>query len=309
MYPFKKILICLDGSSMDKTLIDFANFIGQSSSQVEEVIFMNVIKSLRMPDEILKEFPDIAEKAVSERSQNLTNTVERNLDASLKNKVKFVVKEGKIATSILKTCQKNSIDLIIAGRRDNPTSTSGALAQRLARRADCSLMIIPEGTKPEINKILVPIDFSEHSVLALEEAVMIAELYGYRPEIICQNVFTVPTGYHYTGKSYDEFAGIMEENAKKDYANFITRIDTKEANIKEVYSLDDNEDPVEDIYQKAKEIKADVIIIGAKGRSSATAFFIGSMAERLIQVDGEFPLLVVRPKGKNAGFLDFIREL
>lgn len=308
MYPFKKIIVCLDGSSMDATLVHFTNFICRSQ-EVDEVIFMNVIKSLRIPDEVLKEFPDFEEKAIAERETGLREIVANHIDEPLKIKVKYVVKEGKIAGRILKTSQKNNTDLIIIGRREQPNSTSGALAQRLARRADCSLLIVPEGMQPKAEKILVPIDFSEHSTLALEEALMISENLNHQCRIICQNVYTVPTGYHYTGKTFEEFASIMEKHAKKDYKEFIKEIDTDKAKIETIYTLDENEDPVGDIYDKAREIKADVIIIGAKGRSSTTAFFIGSMSERLIQLDSDFPLLVVRPKGRNAGFLDFIKEL
>jgi nucleotide-binding universal stress UspA family protein len=308
MYPFKKVLICLDNTNLDSTLVAFANFIAESSD-VEEITLMNIVKSLRMPDEILAEFPDIADKAIDERENSIRQKVEPLLSDTLQAKVKFVVKEGKIAAKILKHCDKHSVDLIIIGRRENPTNLSGALAQRLARRAHCSLLIIPEGCQPEVKKILVPVDFSEHSILAVEEAILIAKNYDFSPEIICQNVYTVPTGYHYTGKTYEEFAQIMERNAREEYQKFISDIATEQANIQDVYSLDENEDPVEDIYLKAKEVDASVIVIGAKGRSSATAFFIGTIAERLVQMDSEFPLLVVRPKGRNAGFLDFIKEL
>jgi nucleotide-binding universal stress UspA family protein len=52
-----------------------------------------------------------------------------------------------------------------------------------------------------------------------------------------------------------------------------------------------------------------MIIIGAKGRTAATALFIGSLAERLIQINNKVPLLVTRPKGKNAGIIEYILEI
>ncbi|HSJ69116.1 MAG TPA: universal stress protein, partial [Anditalea sp.] len=98
-------------------------------------------------------------------------------------------------------------------------------------------------------------------------------------------------------------------HAEINYKKFIRKIDTKGFDITPIYTKDDDEDPVEDIIQKAIEIEADGIIIGAKGRTAATALFIGSMAERLIQLNDKFPLLVTRPKGKNAGLLDYILEI
>lgn len=138
---------------------------------------------------------------------------------------------------------------------------------------------------------------------------MIATRHGANVEIICQNVFTVPSGYHFTGKSYEEFTEIMKMHAEINYRKFIRKIDTKGIKITPIYTKDDDDDPVQEIVSKALEIEADAIIIGAKGRTAATALFIGSMAERLIQFNDSLPLLVTRPKGKNAGILDYILEI
>ena len=99
----------------------------------------------------------------------------------------------------------------------------------------------------------------------------------------------------------------MHEEIK--YDKVICKIDTKGNIMWAGYTEDVSDDPVEEIVAKAKEIGADGIIIGAKGRTAATALFIGSMAERLIQYNDSIPLLVTRPKGKNAGILDYILEI
>jgi nucleotide-binding universal stress UspA family protein len=159
-----------------------------------------------------------------------------------------------------------------------------------------------------LKRILVPSDFSDYSKDALEEAIMIANKYG-NTEIICQNVFAVPSGYHFTGKTYQEFTAIMLSQAEISYKKFIKKIDTQGVKITPIYTQDDDDDPVQKFVSKALETESDGIIIGAKGRTAATALFIGSMAERLIQSNDSLPLLVTRPKGKNAGILDYILEI
>ena len=197
--------------------------------------------------------------------------------------------------------------MIIVGRKIHLPGT-GVVSLRLARRASCSLLIVPENSQPKVQKILVPSDFSDYSKDALEEAIMIAEKHG-NVEIVCQNVFSIPSGYHFTGKSYEEFTQIMQMHAEIAYKKFIRKINTKGIKITPVYTKDEDDDPVQEIVNKALEINADGIIIGAKGRTAATALFIGSMAERLIQFNDSLPLLVTRPKGKNAGILDYILEI
>jgi nucleotide-binding universal stress UspA family protein len=245
---------------------------------------------------------------VEERKTQMKNLVDLHFKASKDTEISYVVKEGQLSKKILKLAVEKSADMIIVGKKVELPGT-GVISQRLARRASCSLLIIPENAKPKIDRVLVPSDFSDYSRDAMEEAVMIVEKYGGKAEIICQNVFTVPSGYHFTGKSYEEFAAIMLMHAEINYKKFIRKIDTKKIKITPVYTQDEDDDPVEEILAKAKEVSADSIIIGAKGRTAATALFIGSMAERLIQLNDEFPLLVTRPKGKNAGILDYILEI
>jgi nucleotide-binding universal stress UspA family protein len=277
-------------------------------NETKKIYFANVIRNLQIPKEVLVEFPNLIENMVEERKRQMKEVVDRNFGKRDDIEFSYVVKEGQLSKKILKLAHEKSADMIIIGRKVTLPGT-GVISQRLARRASCSLLIIPEKAQPKMDKLLVPSDFSDYSKDALEEAVLIVEKYGGKAEIICQNVFTVPSGYHFTGKSYEEFTSIMLMHAEINFKKFIRNIDTKNIKITPIYTQDDDDDPVEEIIAKAKEISADGIIIGAKGRTAATALFIGSMAERLIQLNETFPLLVTRPKGKNAGILDYILEI
>jgi nucleotide-binding universal stress UspA family protein len=307
MYPIKKVIIGLDLSDLDKTMVEFADFLSNASA-VEDVYFVNVIKNLYVPKEVLKEFPDMMENAIKERKAEMENKFKQFTSGEHQANFHFSALTGKIADSILKFTKEKDIDLIVMGRREK-AALSGSLSQRLARRAACSLLIIPEGTSAKMDRILVPSDFSDHSKLAVEEAVNIARSNQNATEITIQNVYTVPTGYHYTGKTFEEFSEVMKNNAVKSYKKFISKLDTKDVSINSVYSQDTNEDVTTDMMDKAHEMNANAIIVGAKGRTATTAFFLGSIAERLIQLDNDIPLMIVRPKGKNAGFLEFLKEL
>lgn len=307
MYLIKKLIVCLDQTPLDKTLVEYAGFIARVN-QTKKIYFSNVIKNLSIPKEVLEEFPNLIENMINERKEAMEKVVKEHFPDIKGIAISYVVKEGNLSKKILKLAEEKSADMILVGRKVDLPGT-GVASQRLARRASCSLLIVPEGAKAKINKLLVPSDFSEYSKDALEEAIMIVEKHGGTAEIVCQNVFNVPSGYHFTGKSLEEFTEIMKMHAEINYKKFIKKIDTKGVKITSIYTQDDNDDPVQEIVSKALEIEADGIIIGAKGRTAATALFIGSMAERLIQYNDSLPLLVTRPKGKNAGILDYILEI
>lgn len=311
MYPIKRILVALDLSAMDEELIRFAAFVVQHTP-AERLYFVNVIRNFHIPESVLKEFPGLVDTAIGERKEKMRKVVEDNLqlEESLQKKLKisYVVKDGPPAKKLLQISQDSDIDLILAGRKVS-LEGSGVLVQRLARRAACSLLIIPESSESRVNKVLVPSDFSDNSKLALEAAINLGVRSTPNAQVIVQNVYNVPPGYHYSGKTFEEFSAIMEKHARKDYKKFIKDIDLKGQKVKDVYSLDENDNLMTDIYDKAIEIEADMIVMGAKGRTAATALFMGSIAERAIQMNSRFPLLIVRPKGQNAGFLDFIMDI
>lgn len=308
MEPFKEILVGLDTSEMDETLIKYASFMADNTS-CERVTFVNMIRNLHIPKEVKKEFPHLEENAIKERKEIITSSVETHFKPNKKVKIKYLVKKGQ-APWLLEEAHKSKTDLIIVGQKKTLES-AGVTTLRLARRADCNLLIIPEASKevkPKAERLLVPIDFSNFAKLALEQSIDFAIKIGSKPDIVCQNVYVVPAGYHYTGKSFEEFGEIMKKNAKENFNKFIKKIDSRGINIKDEYSLDTNDNLASDIYDLADKIDPDFIIIGAKGRTATAALFLGSLAEKMVNDKMRHPLLVVRFKGKRAGVLETLRE-
>lgn len=273
----------------------------------KEISFLNVIREINLPDSIMKEFPHIRHDAMSEREKEIQLKIDKYFEN--KNvKVNIVIKSGQPTKSILKFSATNDIDLIIMGRK-NARPGGGILTHRVARRAGCSLLIIPKDAKVRLKKILVPIDYSSHAKEAIKHTIQFATGDNEGMKIFAQKVYQVPTGYHTTGKSYTDFAKIMRENCEKEFKAFIHGIDPKGAVIEPIYTLDKHDDFIASIFKTARTKKVDAIVIGAKGLTSTTALFLGSKAEKLIAMDSKTPLVVIRPKGKQEGIIDYLRNI
>jgi len=312
MEPIKKILVGLDMTEMDNSLLEYTNFLVKST-EAEEIHFMNVIKEFHLPAQVLKDFPDLEKKALTERKQKLEQSVNEKFDPDHEVNIYIDnISSSSALKSFLKKIASADIDLVLLGRKSLEKG-SGVLIQRLARRATCHLLIVPENSvyrikgSNETKKLLVPTDFSMHSKNALERAIIIAAETAI--EIFCQYVYSVPSGYHYSGKSKEEFAQIMHENAEVDYEYFIQSIDTKGVKITPVFSENIDEDITSEIGKQAKSIDADGIVFSSKGRTATAALFLGSIAEKLIKNELDFPLLVVRTKGEHVGLLDIIKKM
>lgn len=302
----EKVMVLMDTSDADKTLLKFLEIIA-TTNETKEIHIFNSISEMKIPEGVLKDFPEIKDKSIEERRSEINALVKELLPKSLVEISTIHVKEGAPSKSVLKFVKKNNIDLILMGRHKNFVG-GGILSNRLARRAACSLFIVPEDAQASVDLLHVPCDFSDHSKIAMEEAIRVARKYD-GVKIVCQNVFTVPGGYHYSGKTYEEFAEVMKLNAERDYRKFMANIDHEGVNLEVVYSLDTNDNPVTDIIDFAHENNPSAIFIGVKGRTSTTALFIGSRAEQLIQYNNDIPMMVVRPKGQNAGIIDLLKEI
>ena len=282
MEPFEHILVGLDNSPLDDQLIDYTSFIVDHTS-AKRVEFVNIVRNLNVPIEVKKEFPELIDTALNERKESLKRKVEERFKPVKKIKKVINVRKGA-PEDLLTIADKNDIDLIIVGQKKTLES-SGVTTLRLARRANCNLLIIPENPEPltpKAEKLLVPIDFSQYSKLALEQTIDFAVKNDSKPEVICQNVYVVPAGYHYTGKSYEEFAEIMKKNAQSNFEKFIKKVGTRGIKVEDRYSLDQNDNLASDIYDLADDIDADFVIIGAKGRTATAALFLGSLAEKMV---------------------------
>jgi nucleotide-binding universal stress UspA family protein len=307
MYPLKRILVALDNSDADDALIEYASFAAQASD-AEMVYFVNIIKETKIPEGVLAEFPDLLNNAIKDRVKGMREKIEHHFDLSLGSDIKFEVKEGQPAKQNLRLADKYNIDSILVALKQASRS-SNVLVQRLARRAKCSLMIVPDIKYSSMRKLMVANDLSENSLIALEEAIAIAEQHKENAEIICHHVYSVPTGYHYTGKTYEEFAKVMRKNSQKEFEKFIQKVDTKGICITPLFTLDDNDNPVDDIYKAAIQENVDCILVGGKGKSAATSFFmIGNTTEKLVNSVSEVPLLLVRPKHEDEGIIDYLKK-
>lgn len=312
MNPIKNILVCLDITRTDEDLMTFAKFMLKNSPEAEKVYFINVLKHFHLPSEIKKDFPDLEGNLIESRTKKVKEIIDKEFEMESEIDKEIIVVTGSGLKTVLKAVDEKKIDLVVLGRKTDGSGT-GVLTQRMTRRCPVTMIIIPEGSSKKISKesnrrILVPIDFSDYSMLAIKRAVDIAKNYK-DTEIFCQHVYSVPTGYHYTGKSHDDFAKIMEQNARKRFRKFIEGCDCNGVKLSEIYTLDDNENIVEDMHNYAKEINATGIIFGSKGMTATTSFFLGSTAEKLIKIDTEFPLMVVRKAGDYKGFMHLIKKI
>lgn len=303
MYRYKRLMVCLNMCDGDKSTIEYAAMISRMA-QSESVRFVHVIGNPDIPEALLAEYPDLTETGDEHLRARMTEIVTAHFNGHPGAEVVYKIIEGSPLWELLRLAGQKDIDLILVGRKP-ADRIGGALAEKLARKVPCSVLIVPNGFEPRIEKILIPVDYSEHSAQAMDVATAFASSCGLS-DIACLYAYRVPIGYGKTGKTYEEFAEVMKTHAERDYRTFIRDCDLKGISVSSSFLLADR--PADGIRKVIEEQQSDLVVIGARGRSAVAAVLLGSVTERLIQTTN-VPLLAVKKKGSGMGFLEALLKL
>lgn len=143
----------------------------------------------------------------------------------------------------------------------------------------------------EVKKILCAVDLSEHSKDVAEYAVLMAK--GLGASVIV--VYTAPSlsqyvGFHVPPNTIENFVGEIVNGAEKSMESFIAEY-FQGVNAKGIVLIGY---AAEEILNRAKEEKADMIVMGTHGRKGIDRILFGSVAEKVVK-NATIPVLTIRP--------------
>ncbi|MCH7408031.1 universal stress protein [Belliella sp. DSM 111904] len=303
MTGFQKVLIGMDLSEMDAILLKKISGLVKPLG-IEKIYFVHVSKDLSIPESIKKKFPDLVAPVDEGIKSEINTTIkEANFDDAIDREI--LVIEGSPFESFIRQAKIKDVDLIIMGRKDELPG-SGSLAKNMAQKAPCSVLFITEsGEELAIDRILLPMDFSSHSVLCVKLAEKLSQQAGSK--LLGLHLFDIPIGYYKTGKSHAEFAEIMSKNVQKDFEHFIKKHELKPFVCEAI--LKENGNDGRHILKIAKEKKTNLILLGSRGRTNSAAILLGSTAEKLVHVNNEVPMLIYKKKGETMSFLAALSKI
>ncbi len=307
MNQYKRLMIGLDFTTMDETLIEYVAFISYYFKP-ETIYFVNVQEELEISPELKEKYPELDSPIDEHIEHEMKRKVEKHFPEYLSYEVHFEAVEGSPKKELLHRTHVKNIDLVIVGRKKQ-SHGSGIIPRQLARKIPCSILFVPDNVSFSLRKILVPVDFSPYSEMAADTATQIAKV-DNDVELIFQHVYKVPYGYYKTGKTEEEFATIMKQHAVDKCDEFVEKIGEKDITIHQIYTYDhERKSPAKKIHEAAGEQDVDMIIIGARGRNAATVILLGSVAEKLLDAEIETTIWIIKQKNQSFNFLDVIDAL
>jgi universal stress protein A len=147
-------------------------------------------------------------------------------------------------------------------------------------------------------RILVAVDFSECSRVALKRAAELAGSFGATIDLL--HVWTVPTfmppdslvGY---SNATQTFAELVKKEAEKGLEEFAQQAKAEGIAFGRAYIH--YGEPAHAIVDEAESGNYDLIAIGTHGRTGMSHFLLGSVAEKVVRLSHRPVLTVREPKG------------
>jgi len=143
-------------------------------------------------------------------------------------------------------------------------------------------------------KILVPVDFSNHSSRALQTAIELAKAFGAKLHLLHCYQINVGAISPYGLVIPESFDRDIREAATKQLAQWADKVTAQKIEVdSEVSPLF----PSEAIASTAERIGADLIVMGTRGLSGIKHVMLGSVAERTVRI-APCPVLTLKATGE-----------
>lgn len=290
-----KIVVATDGSSHSDGAISLLCRLPLRDPKVKLLTVINPIQPVfgadypLIADEVYRSFDNV-QSQLRKSARLLLDRQEKRLRACGLQAQK-VVAEGHIADRIIRTCDESKADLLVVGSRGLGGFKGmllGSVSQQLVRHAPCSLLIVRTGAarpksgarKPGTrSKRLRLLLASDGSTDALSAANLLARLPLHRGiEVTLFTAMPAMASYGLNRAAIQLLTEVWEEDrrmteegtekAARRIGSAGARVTTRAA----------TGQPGREILKAASAIHADIIMLGARGKSAIDRFLMGSVS-------------------------------
>lgn len=284
---FKTILHATDFSDASLQALDQARKLARYHGAKLHILHVQIILEARYPTLAIASPVTQAERSTEKLQALLTD---RDDDTVL-----ATVEHSRAAAAIAEYAENKGIDLIVVGSHGYSGIDRlllGSEAQRLIRHVSVPVLVVRSGealntsAEAPFSRLLTPVDFSDASRIALQEADKLASLYGGKLAVVHSLDVVAPTHYAYVSTN------AQQPLARQALSKFIA----------EAALATDPEQVVSpgpaatSILEAASSQASDLIVIARSGMSGWQRLLVGSTTERVL--NGAACDVLVLPAGE-----------
>lgn len=148
-----------------------------------------------------------------------------------------------------------------------------------------------------MKKIIIPVDFSQHSEYALETGAMLAK--QHNAELIVMHMLELSESIFSTsGSEKNEETAFMLMVTNKEFEKFLDKPYLEDITVTPIIK---HHKVLKEVSEVASQEQADLVIMGSRGHSEHDGVFTGSNTEKVVRYS-ETPVLVVKSKPNSVNF-------
>jgi len=302
MEKLDNILVCMDLTEMDDFLLNYAGYL-VTRIKARKIYFLHLLQSYDLPREVLSEFPDMQKPITKIIQEELEEKVSTSFPHQEHVEIEVTVLEGVKSDKLLQFTRDHKINLTLFGKKVGYLGR-GSLARRTMPLTPSSILLVSETVTPKIDKILVRIDFSKMSEIAMKTAVGLSEHTG--ASIFAINTYKIPIS-HFPQYSLDDEKRLqrrMTKHGEKEYTKLMKKLKLDPQQIPCTFLYDKNYNEAQLLYHHGLVNQADLIMIGSKVKSELANVILDRTAEDLAEVEKNIPVLIVKDRKQTLGFLE-----
>lgn len=295
---FEKILLPLDGSELAESAVPYVrDLAGQLNAEVNMIHVSERQDLAHMYQIYLEHIKD-----------NIRKEIKGFWGTDREPRIKTEVIAGEPAKVIMEYTKQNSIDLVAltsCGTSGIRAWALGSVADKVVRSVEVPILLIrvKEGRVVRdtgiIKRVLVPLDSSEASKIAVPYAIDLAKrlnagitLFSMAQTVYARNIDSMGVG---VGVNWDSVDAATEKYTDDYLQSVEDEIKVQGVDVSHIAVL--GIDAANEILELEKKLPADLIVMATRGRSTVARWAFGSVAEKVLR-QGEGPLLVVRETQK-----------
>lgn len=296
---FSKILLPLDGSQIAEKAVPYGEeFVKKLGS---ELVLLHVCG----PEH--RQLENMHRAYLEKWAETITEKVKKGPGGKA-IKITVRIESGEPSDNICSIVAQNDFDLIImtqAGTSGLKTSMLGSVVEHVCRTVPIPVLLVrPQydhyviGKKRLISRILLPLDGSELSQLALPVAQELASRLNARITLFQM----ASRAYPYASADTRGGISVVSNTQLNDYEVIARRQELimvenklKAQGIKATHYVISGTDAANEIIETGSKTNADIIIMSTHGRSGISRWVFGSTAEKVLH-HGDLPLLLINAR-------------
>jgi len=297
MKRFKNIVTLLSLYDSDAGLLEWTTLLVQLTG-ASRGTFAHIRAPLDLPEEIRLKYPWLLgpeERILRQKMGGLLDEYFFAHGVTVETRLLL----GNPLGEAIALLESNDADLVIAGC----SSTDSIFVEKLARKAPCSILAVPEGSLKACPRILAGIDFSDFSSAGLDVGAAFAAAAGVPLTLFHAHCPVVPNNL------VNELITQYPSNVRAYYLQQLSilgqPLSTRGVALE--YAVVEARRAAAALADYALQGGYGLVTIGCRGRNAIYATLLGSTAEAIFRIC-KIPVLAIKNKGSARTLLEHMRH-